>query len=197
MIGCYFCVVLMEGFSLAEQIKQETSEIPVQMPEKVVKKPRKPRTPEQKIGRQKYHEVIGKETLEKVDLILLKLRHMEHYLRSLGKSDVGMPLLQKYATRDQVDLEIMDLVHQAGNLGVFPKDVAKSLQQYKLEYYAVSRRMVRMNKRLMLETGELLFEKRGHKWALTRFAFDVYGATDLEDARSIILETSEEAEDTV
>jgi hypothetical protein len=37
-----------------------------------------------------------------------------------------------------------------------------------------------MNKRLKLEAGELLFEKRGHRWALTRFAFDVYGATDLE-----------------
>ena len=37
-----------------------------------------------------------------------------------------------------------------------------------------------MNKRLHLETGECLFEKRGHKWALTKFAFDVYGATDQE-----------------
>lgn len=37
-----------------------------------------------------------------------------------------------------------------------------------------------MNKRLKLETGELLFEKRGHKCALTHFAFEVYGATDLD-----------------
>ncbi len=35
-----------------------------------------------------------------------------------------------------------------------------------------------MNRRLKLETGELLFEKRGHKWALTKFAFDVWEETD-------------------
>ncbi len=31
-----------------------------------------------------------------------------------------------------------------------------------------------MNKRLHFETGKCLFEKRGHAWALTRFAFDSY-----------------------
>jgi hypothetical protein len=37
-----------------------------------------------------------------------------------------------------------------------------------------------MNKRLEYETGERLFEKRGWKWALTRFAFDVWGETEKE-----------------
>ncbi len=59
--------------------------------------------------------------------------------------------------------------------------MAARLEQYKLEYYDVSRRIVRMNKRLHLETGELLFEKRGHRWALTTFGFDVYGSNDFED----------------
>jgi len=31
------------------------------------------------------------------------------------------------------------------------------------------------NKRLRLETGEDLFEKRGHKWALTGFGFETWG----------------------
>jgi hypothetical protein len=31
-----------------------------------------------------------------------------------------------------------------------------------------------MNKRLFDETGHYLFEKRGHAWALTKFAFDSY-----------------------
>ena len=84
---------------------------------------------------------------------------------------------------DQVDLEVMERVRQAGDLGVFPKVVRRTRQQFDLKYYDVSRRIVRMNKRLKMETGELLFEKRGHKWALTRFAFDVYGAIDLADAQ--------------
>ena len=74
----------------------------------------------------------------------------------------------------------MERVHQAGLQGIFPKDVAKDMEQYGLEYYDVSRKIVRMNKRLHFETGELLFEKRGHKWTLTRFAFDVYGDAEAE-----------------
>jgi hypothetical protein len=35
-----------------------------------------------------------------------------------------------------------------------------------------------LNKRLHFETGKVLFEKRGHRWALTKFAFDVYGAAE-------------------
>ncbi len=31
-----------------------------------------------------------------------------------------------------------------------------------------------MNKRLHFETGKCLFEKRGHSWALTMFAFESY-----------------------
>ena len=54
-------------------------------------------------------------------------------------------------------------------------DVASRLQKYGLAYYDVSRRIVRMNKRLKTEAGELLFEKRGHKWALTSFAFESWG----------------------
>jgi hypothetical protein len=100
----------------------------------------------------------------------------------LATSGLVFLFLQKYACQDQVDVEIIDAVKEVGLSGVFPKDVAASLQQYKLEYYEVSRRIVRMNKRLQIETDELLFEKRGHKWALTRFAFKIYGAIQEETA---------------
>ena len=38
-----------------------------------------------------------------------------------------------------------------------------------------------MNKRLGQETGERLFEKRGHRWALTSFGFDVWGETEKDE----------------
>jgi hypothetical protein len=172
-------MVSMGGFSLVEQIKQETGEIPVQMPVEVAQKPRNKRSIEAKVGRQKYHEVVTKKIEEQNEQILLELRWIRHRLKVLGESDVDMPMLQRYAVCDQVDLDIMDRVYQAGDLGVFPKDIAAALPQFKLKYYDVSRRIVRMNKRLKKEAGELLFEKRGHRWALTRFAFDVYGAVDV------------------
>ena len=64
-----------------------------------------------------------------------------------------------------------------GDPGVFPKDVAvaATLLKFHLKYYDVSRRIVRMNKRLRFEVGEALFEKRGHKWAVSKFGFDVWG----------------------
>ena len=88
---------------------------------------------------------------------------LRQHLAALGESDIDVPMLEKYAVKDQVDLEIMERVRQAGAQGVFPKDVAKdsALSKYGLEYYDVSHRIVRMNKRLRFETGELLFEKRG------------------------------------
>lgn len=67
-----------------------------------------------------------------------------------------------------------------GQVGIFPEDVAKNTAfgKYSLEYYDVSCRIVRMNKRLYHETGDLLFEKTWPKWALTRFAFAVYDYID-------------------
>ena len=50
-----------------------------------------------------------------------------------------VPLIQRYACRDQVGVEIVERVREAGLQGVFPKDVAKGLQQYGLAYYDVSR----------------------------------------------------------
>jgi hypothetical protein len=150
--------------------------------EKPVEKPHRKRTPEEKVGRQKYHEVLTKRLYALVEQLVETQRVILNGLKGAGYFRFSVPLLQRYATIDEVDVEIIERVKDAGFSGVFPKDVAASLQQYKLEYYDVSRRIVRMNKRLQLETGELLFEKRGHRWALTRFAFNVYGAGDLAEA---------------
>ena len=109
---------------------------------------------------------------------------MRQHLAALGESDIDVPMLEKYAVKDQVDLEILQRIREVGVQGIFPKDVAKDLAQYGLAYYNVSRWIVRMNKRLHFETGELLFEKRGHKWALTSYAFDVWGETENEISKA-------------
>jgi hypothetical protein len=46
--------------------------------------------------------------------------------------------------------------------------------------YQVSRRIVRINKRVEKEFGEQIVEKRGWHWALTKFAVDVWGAIEKE-----------------
>ena len=114
--------------------------------------------------------------------ILDELRWIRHRLKALGESDIDMLMLERYAFRDQVDSEIFQRIMTAGDSGVFPKDVAVdvALAKYHLRYYDVSRRIVRMNKRLHFEVGEFLFEKRGHRWAVTKFGFEVWGKSKKE-----------------
>jgi coenzyme F420-reducing hydrogenase delta subunit len=168
----------MEGFALSEHVKQELGDMPVQSMEKSVEKPKKGRSQEEKIGRLKYNQVLLKKVLDKIEKLEQTQQVILNGLKGAGYFKFSVPLIQRYACSDQVDIEIVDRIHEEGAQGVFPKDVAASLTQYGLEYYDVSRRIVRMNKRLLSETGELLFEKRGHKWALTRFAFENYGVPD-------------------
>ena len=175
MSGAIFSVLLMEGSILIEQDEQGLSE-------KVVQKAEKGRSSEEKIGRIKYNQVLLKRTLAELAEVKGDLRVIRNALESAGFLRFGTPMLQKFAFVDKVDEAIFDLVKTSGDNGMFPKDVAAELAQYDLAYYDVSRRIVRMNKRLHVETGKVLFEKRGHRWALTRFAFDVYGASEAEVA---------------
>jgi hypothetical protein len=101
----------------------------------------------------------------------------------MGEAEYSSGDMESFAVEDEVDREIIQRVREAGSLGVLPKDVAADVNRlggYVLRYYEVSRRIVRMNKKLHFETGKLLFEKRGHRWALTSFAFDGYGRSSEE-----------------
>ncbi len=163
---------------MIEQDEQISGENSVRIEENSVGKVRKknPRTLENKLGRQKWHEIKTDKIYAQNKQILDELRWIRHRLKSLGESDIDMPMLERYAFRDQVDSEIFLRIMTAGDSGVFPKDVAvdAALAKYHLRYYAVSRRLVRMNKRLHFETGEALFEKRGHRWAVTKFGFEIW-----------------------
>ena len=176
-------VLLMEWIVLVEHVEQGLSDVPVQMPVETVEKPKKKRSVEDKVGRVKYQTVLLKEVKVQNEQILTQLRWVRHRLEKIGEANYDEPTVESFAVREQVDREILQRVREVGDAGVFPKDVAEwvnKLGAYGLRYYDVSRRIVRMNKRLHFETGKVLFEKRGHRWALTKFAFDVYGATENE-----------------
>jgi hypothetical protein len=145
-----------------------------------IQKPKKKRSQAEKIGRLKYNQFLLKRVLTEIREVRAIERIILNGLKSAGYFHFGVPMIQKLACADQVDVEIVELVLAVGLQGIFPKDVAANLSQYSLKHYHVSRRILRMNKRLEYETGERLFEKRGWKWALTRFAFDVWGETEKE-----------------
>jgi hypothetical protein len=170
-------VMLMEWKALIEQDKQDLEEVAVQTSEKDIEKHRKKRTAEQKIGRQKIHEIRTNKVYAQNERILEQLRWIRIRLERIGEAEYSVKDVDGFAVQDEVDREIVQRVREAGVPGVLPKIVAADVNHrgnFALRYYDVSRRILRMNKRLHYETGKCLFEKRGHAWALTSFAFNSY-----------------------
>lgn len=144
-------------------------------------KPKKGRSREEKIGRLKYNQYLLKRVLTEIGEVREVLRVILNGLQGAGYFHFDVPWIQRLVCKDQLNLEILDMVHQSSRNGIFPKNIAAALSEYKdqkgqpIKHYHVTRRIQRMNKRLKHETGELLFEKRGKKWALTVFGFESYG----------------------
>ncbi len=58
------------------------------------------------------------------------------------------------------------------------KDLAAKLERFKIRKFQVSRRIIRMNKRLAEKLNERLAEQRGWHLALTNFAVEAWGETE-------------------
>jgi hypothetical protein len=169
--------MLMKWKAMNEQDKQDLEEISVQTSDKDPEKPKNKRSPEEKIGRLKYHEVLTKKVFAQNERLLDELRWVRHRLERIGDAEYSVCDVEGFAVLDEVDREIVQRIREAGVPGVLPKIVAADVNKrsnFALRYYDVSRRILRINKRLHFETGKCLFEKRGHHWALTRFAFNSY-----------------------
>ena len=109
--------------------------------------------------------------------LLGELRWIRRRLERIGEAEYSVYDVEGFAVFDEVDREIVQRIREAGLPGVFPKIAAGDVNlrgNFALKYYDVSRRILRMNKRLHYETGKYLFEISGHAWALTAFAFNSY-----------------------
>jgi predicted transcriptional regulator len=104
-------------------------------------------------------------------------QHVCYYLRKLGKCGLvkrkvrSLAVFYQLTSRGRTLLESYeDVVFDSG---VYSLD--RCQVRFWDRWWELSRRVLCMNKRLTHETVEKLFEKRGWRWALTRFAFDVWG----------------------
>lgn len=82
-------------------------------------------------------------------------------------------LIERVSCEDEIDREILRLLFEAGSPGLLPKDLAFKLDNFKVARHQISRRIIRMNKRLEKEFGEHVAEKRGWHWTLTSFAVEI------------------------
>ena len=88
---------------------------------------------------------------------------------------------QSLIERIAIDREILRLIFEVGSTGLLPKDLAQKLERFKISRHQVSRRILRMNKRLETEFGECVADQRGWHWALTSFALDAWGKAENEN----------------
>lgn len=138
--------------------------------EKPVQNPKKKRSQSDKIGRLKYNQQLLKQTLLEVEEVKLMLRTIFAGLK--GSFCFDRSLIERVACIDEIDTEIVELLFEAGKPGLLPKELQVKLERFKVTRHQISRRILRMNRRLEKEFGEDLAEKRGWHWALTSFGFE-------------------------
>ena len=167
----------MERKVLIEQNEQGLAKKAVQTDGKEVQEPKKKRSQSDKFGINRWNQHLLKEALDGIRDLKTEMRWIRVKLDRISEADYSKEDIEHYAVLDAVDKEIMQRLLDVGVDGALPKDVAVEVNKrggYSLKRYDVARRLVRLNKKLHKQTGKVLFEKRGHKWALTRFAFESY-----------------------
>ena len=144
--------------------------------EKPVQNTKKKRTQSEKIGRLKYNQQLLKQTLAEIEEVKLMLRTIFAGLK--GSFNFEQSLIERIACEDDVDKEILQSLFEAGSPGLLPKELSSKLERFKITRHQISRRILRMNKRLEKEFGEHVAEKRGWHWALTSFLQETWGETE-------------------
>ena len=148
----------------------ETAESPVQIAERAS---RRPRSRSERVGRLKYMLEILKRIEARLGSVERRLNRIEQgWVHSLV---FDRAYLEESACRDEVDIEILRVLFEAGSPGMLPKDVAERLAHFGVRRFQVSRRLVRMNRRLEEKIDRAVAEQRGWHWALTGFAFESWG----------------------
>ena len=183
---------------MTEQNRQDLRQESVQTLKNGAEKPKKKRSQSDKFGTNKYTQVLVKRGLVKLDKLDIQMRWVLNVIGRLPDAGYSQAEVERFTVQDDVDKEIIQRLLEVGVNGALPKDVAAEVNKrsgYDLEYYEVSRRLVRLNKRMYLETGKIIFEKRGHRWALNKLGIESYGAGDgeaLPNVNSLTFDNEEE-----
>jgi len=143
---------------------------------------RKKRSRSDKIGRVKYQYQLLVRIASRLEVLELQMRTLLKGLEPMLRFD--KPFLERVCCEQGLDVEILDLLREAHPQGLLASELAKQLGTYRQH---VSKRVKAMNRRLEREIGKVVIEKRGARWALTKFASDAWGANEEE--------IKEEAED--
>jgi hypothetical protein len=128
-----------------------------------------------KVGKLKY--LLAKDKKIDHDVAEIKLLLRVIFAGLKDSLHFEKSLIEEAACCDEVDRAILQLLFEAGAPGMLPKDIADRLAEFKVARHQVTRRIVRMNKRLTKELDSVVVERRGWCWAMTSFGVDAYKAS--------------------
>ncbi|NLF87454.1 hypothetical protein GX563_01370 [Candidatus Bathyarchaeota archaeon] len=137
---------------------------------------KKKRSQADKVGKLKY--LLAKDKKLDRDIAEIKLLLKVIFAGLKDSLHFEKSIIEEAACQDEVDKAILQLLFEAGAPGLLPKEIAAKLAEFKIARHQVTRRIVRMNKRLAKELDSEVVERRGWCWAMTRFGVDAYGASE-------------------
>ena len=128
------------------------------------------RSQAEKVGKLKY--LLAKD--KKLDRAVAEIKLLLNVIFAGLKDSLHFErsLVEEAACSDEVDKSILQFLFEAGAPGLLPKDIAIKLVGFNIARHQVSRRIVRINKRLAKELDSTVVERRGWHWAMTRFGID-------------------------
>jgi hypothetical protein len=128
---------------------------------------KKMRTLDQKYGKYKWMRML-------IDRNTEELREIRRIVTGLSRGlsymmDFDSAYLIRMVCCDSRDEMILDVLHECGPAGLSPREIFLKVRRYGLKYHHITRRIKRMNKRMLNEIGERVADKVGRNWALSRF----------------------------
>ena len=167
----------MERKPWSVHFDMETGDKPVQNTAVSAQKTAKPkRSQADKVGKLKY--LLAKDKKLDRDVAEIKLLLRVIFAGLKDSLHFEKSLIEEAACEDGIDMAILQVLFEAGSPGMLPKDIAVKLAEFKVARHQVTRRIVRMNKRLAKELDSTVVERRGWCWAMTRFGVDAYGVSE-------------------
>jgi hypothetical protein len=163
----------MVAISWSVHFDMETTQNPVQRAEKTVKKQR---NQSDKVGKHKYELQLLKRIEDRLDSFDRRLSRIEQGLKPSFVFERSF--IEEVACNDEVDRSILRVLFEAGSSGLLPKDIAEKLVRFGVLRFQVSRRILRMNKKLNTKLNETVAERVGWHFTLTSFVRDNWGEAD-------------------
>jgi uncharacterized protein YpbB len=148
------------------------------------KKPSKIKSPFDKEGSFKYLQKTLRRMDDKLDEQRRTLHRIVKGLDLSGQLIFDRTYLEEVLHMNEADRLILTELSNADQEGRLPRDVATALnKELKTRHYQrwhVRFALYRMNRELEAQIGEVVAEKRHHRWALTPFARKAWKLTKQE-----------------